>query len=253
MGTPDLGQHFLIDKNIVQFIVDNATLRSSDVVLEIGPGRGALTFELAKHCQVIAVEISDGHYDRLKEEIGKRNMKNVTLINANILDILDILKFTKIVSNISYSISEPVFYKLAKKDFQSGIITCGMNFSQVLQGKTKTGILFSVAYSVDRIKEVNKTAFYPPPRTKSCIISVRKKDACTPIELLLQDLLRLDQKKIQNALEKIFEKALTKKELAQKIREFSGREKRKSGIFNKKLQALSNDEISYLVDFLEQK
>ncbi|MFH1071917.1 MAG: rRNA adenine N-6-methyltransferase family protein [Nanoarchaeota archaeon] len=253
MGTPDLGEHFLIDKKVIAFIIDNAALQPSDVVLEIGPGRGALTFELAKHCQVIAVEISDEHYDRLKEEIKKRGTRNVTLVNANILDIIDTLQFTKIVANIPYSISEPLFYQLAKKDFQSGIITCGENFYQVLKGKTKTGILFAASYDVEKIKELKKTAFYPPPKTNSCIICVRKKSKPTPKELLLQHLLRLDQKKIQNALEKIFENALTKKELAQKIREYAGGEKKKAGMFSKKLQALSNNEMNFLLDFLEQK
>ena len=57
MKKKDFGQHFLIDKNIVNDELAYADLKKDDIVLEIGPGKGALTLPLAKHVkQVIAIE-----------------------------------------------------------------------------------------------------------------------------------------------------------------------------------------------------
>ena len=88
-----LGQNFLEDKTIVEKIVKAADLKPSDFVIEIGPGKGILTEEIAKRAKkVIAVEIDEQLVDYLREKF--RNTPNIEIIHANILKI-DLSKLIK--------------------------------------------------------------------------------------------------------------------------------------------------------------
>ena len=82
-----LGQNFLIDKNILNKIVATANLKSSDIVLEVGPGVGTLTQELAKTAKkVIAVEKDKKMCEILKETLADFN--NVEIIQADALSVI---------------------------------------------------------------------------------------------------------------------------------------------------------------------
>jgi 16S rRNA (adenine1518-N6/adenine1519-N6)-dimethyltransferase len=76
-----LSQHFLTDLYLVSRMVSHAGLEPSDVVLEIGPGKGIITEEIAKICRVIAVE-KDGV---LAELLEAKNIKNLEVIHGDIL------------------------------------------------------------------------------------------------------------------------------------------------------------------------
>ena len=95
----NLGQNFLIDKNIANKEVDYANINSKDIVLEIGPGYGILTNCLAEKAKkVVAIEIDKKLFEYL--EINKP--KNVILIEGNVLkiDLNSLPKFNKVVSNL---------------------------------------------------------------------------------------------------------------------------------------------------------
>ena len=79
-----LGQNFLIDKNVVKKIIKAAELHSKDIVLEVGPGIGALTKEIAKKAgKVIAVEKDQRMVEILKKTL--KDFKNIEIINQDIL------------------------------------------------------------------------------------------------------------------------------------------------------------------------
>ncbi|HRY82510.1 MAG TPA: 16S rRNA (adenine(1518)-N(6)/adenine(1519)-N(6))-dimethyltransferase RsmA [Candidatus Moranbacteria bacterium] len=81
-----LGQNFLRDKNVLEKIIASADLKSDDFVIEIGPGEGVLTEELAKHAgKVLAVEIDKTLADKLKEKY--KNNKKIEILNDDILKI----------------------------------------------------------------------------------------------------------------------------------------------------------------------
>jgi len=81
------GQNFLIDKNVVRKILNQAKLVSKDVVLEIGPGIGTMTTELAQKAgKVIAVEKDTKMIEVLKETT--QDFQNIEIINADILNLL---------------------------------------------------------------------------------------------------------------------------------------------------------------------
>jgi 16S rRNA (adenine1518-N6/adenine1519-N6)-dimethyltransferase len=115
------GQNFLTDKNIIAKIIAVSEVSAKDHVFEIGPGRGALTLELARAArQVTAVEIDHGLVRYLKEICG--DLKNVKIFRG------DVLKFNfkryacvpkkrrrfKVVANLPYYITTPIIEFLVK-------------------------------------------------------------------------------------------------------------------------------------------
>ncbi|GAI05212.1 unnamed protein product, partial [marine sediment metagenome] len=81
-----LGQHFLIDQGVLETIISAAELSPDDIVLEVGPGLGILTRELAtKAGGVIAIELDDKLAALLKKTLASFN--NVTIVNDNVLKL----------------------------------------------------------------------------------------------------------------------------------------------------------------------
>ncbi len=111
--TKERGQNFLVDRWALSKIIEVSDLKRSDTVLEIGPGMGVLTIELARRAgRVVAVEV-DGRMVRILEEFLK-DFKNVELVHQNVLKLnlkeLD-LKNYKIISNIPYKITTLILEK----------------------------------------------------------------------------------------------------------------------------------------------
>jgi 16S rRNA (adenine1518-N6/adenine1519-N6)-dimethyltransferase len=105
-----LGQHFLVDENILGVIGRLADLRDEDVVLEVGPGLGVLTRYLAERVQVVhAVELDRSLEARLAEALAGRENVRLTYGDALSVDLgaLDPLP-RKLVSNLPYSIATPL-------------------------------------------------------------------------------------------------------------------------------------------------
>ena len=79
-----LGQHFLVDRGVLEKIVSAAGLASTDTVIEVGPGLGILTGELVKRAgKVISIEVDPKLAASLKKRVS--NSPNLTVLNANIL------------------------------------------------------------------------------------------------------------------------------------------------------------------------
>jgi len=232
------GQHYMIDKVLINYIMLNAELEREDVVLEIGYGKGALTKELAKKCHVIAVDIEDNSSD----------IKNVTFVHANILKIFDELfekyKFNKIVANIPYNISEPLMRLLFRvyDSMDMILLTMGKNFSDILLATdNRVGILVDHLFDIELLKVVKPRSFSPPPRVDSAIVKLESKVASAEILTdIYSKLVVLDDMKLKNAMEKVLPKK-TKRE----VKEIVDRP-----LFEKKIYELSNKEFIELEEVL---
>ena len=114
-----LGQHFLNNPQIIHKIISRARFRGTDVVLEIGPGKGALTLPLAKQVRkVIAVEKDAQLISLLEKRLLHKGITNVTLFEADILTF-DFRKIdlpppdkVQVIGNLPYNISTPILEKL---------------------------------------------------------------------------------------------------------------------------------------------
>jgi len=172
-----LGQHFLIDKKIAERQVEYAQVNKKDVVLEIGPGRGILTKILAEKAkQVVAVEIDKHLIDKLRSSLPE----NVVLIHGDVLktDFAALPVFNKIVSNLPFSISSPITFKILKHSFSTAILMYQKDFAQrmiaVPHNKNYSRLSVNIYYKTHcRILEtISRNCFYPKPQVDSCIVEL---------------------------------------------------------------------------------
>ena len=121
-----LGQHFLVDQNILKKVVQTAGIEKDDVVLEVGPGLGRMTLVLADQARrVIAVEIDSKLVEILKKKMG--GYPHVEVIQKDILEMDFRLlceregQPIKVVANLPYQISTPLLFQFieAKEAFSS--------------------------------------------------------------------------------------------------------------------------------------
>lgn len=230
------GQHYMIDKKLIKYIVDEAMLLPGDVVLEIGCGHGELTREIAKTCRVIAVDIDDNDVKG----------KNITFIEGNILEIFSELYeahgFNKIVASIPYNISEPLMKLLFKINVELILLTIGKNFSDILISRgSRIGIISNELYDIEILKNIPPKSFRPMPRAESALVLLEQRDIdiVDKPAVIYKELVMLDDKKLRNALLKILEG--TKKGLKKKL---------ENKLFDKKLYQLSNKEFVQLDEIL---
>lgn len=180
-----LGQNFLVDKNIQKKIIQSANLKKSDIVLEIGPGRGELTsFLLEKVRKVIAVEIDPGLCAILRDKFFA--YKNFELINQDILkfnirDFIQKGKKLKVVANLPYYISTPIIAHLF--EHRELIKEIYLTLQKELASRLTTGpgskeygsiSCFIQFYSDAKILfPIKNTSFSPPPKVDSSFLKLK--------------------------------------------------------------------------------
>ena len=176
-----LGQNFLIDRNIKDKIINSIQLNKDDIVLEIGPGLGALTRDLCKKVKkVIAIEKDKRFYDYLKDVIAKQSL--LELINDDILNykFKDISSGLIVVGNLPYSISSPILNHLINNrgHISSIYITVQAEFGErvaALAGTKDCGSLSCYAqfYGEPKILfKIPRRAFFPAPEVDSCFLRI---------------------------------------------------------------------------------
>lgn len=163
----------LVNKKIVERMVDYGALTEKDVVLEIGCGTGNLTTELLRRCRVCGIEKDYRLFEFLcrkfsrEIEIGKLN-----LIRGDALKV-DFPFFTKLISNIPYEISSPLMFKLFKHKFDFAVIMLQREFAERLcREDSRLGVI-AKSYCKARILElVGKENFKPKPSVESAIVKI---------------------------------------------------------------------------------
>lgn len=111
-----LGQNFLVNESTIAKIVSLCGLKTSDTVLEIGPGAGALTIPISQKCKkIVAVEIDTALADQLEQRLRQENISNVDITNSDILK-LDENELPKgeflVIGALPYNISKKIIHKL---------------------------------------------------------------------------------------------------------------------------------------------
>nr|WP_277218363.1 16S rRNA (adenine(1518)-N(6)/adenine(1519)-N(6))-dimethyltransferase RsmA [Peptoniphilus vaginalis] len=188
--TKSLGQNFLIDGNIVRKIADAAEISEDDNILEIGPGVGTMTEELALRAKkVLAVEIDEKLRDLHKETL---NIENVKVIYGDFLE-LDLEKIAeeefgdegfKIVANLPYYVTTPIIEKLllSKVNLVSITVMVQKEVAKRLAaqpGNKDYGSLsvFINYYTDCKYKfQVPSSVFMPKPNVDSAVVNLKMKE-----------------------------------------------------------------------------
>lgn len=193
-NTKSLGQNFLTDKGIIDKIVDGAGVCEDDLVLEIGPGLGVITWEAAQKAgKVIAVEIDKNLIPILKETLA--DCDNVEVLHQDILktDINEVInrelatgkyKSVKVIGNLPYYITTPIIMKILEDGVEAESLTFMMQKEvadriQSAPGKKTYGaVSVAVQYycEAEILSKVPRDVFIPQPNVDSAVLklTVRK-------------------------------------------------------------------------------
>ncbi|SLM31546.1 Ribosomal RNA small subunit methyltransferase A [Desulfamplus magnetovallimortis] len=182
----ELGQNFLADPNMAKHIVAVARISSDDVVLEIGPGLGALTVHLAEKAKKIyAVEKDHRLIQHLKNELAAADVSNVEVLNQDIFRFnIDTVASPEnklvVLGNLPYNISSQVLFKLVEN--RSYVSRAVLMFQKELAericappGSRTYGRLSAVMQYCSTVKiltGVSSSLFFPKPDVESTVIEV---------------------------------------------------------------------------------
>ena len=178
MSKKSLGQNFLFDASILSRIIAASSVTADDTVVEIGPGPGRLTIMLSKVARkVIAIELDDNLYLKLKEVIAGCENVDLVLGDAMKFPYQDIGRF-KVVANIPYYITTPLIFKLLESG--SNLVSMTLTIQKevaerivAVPGSKDYGVLsLSVQYRAEPgIKFIIPAeAFRPSPKVDSAAI-----------------------------------------------------------------------------------
>src|SRR2546421_9201202 len=176
------GQNFLIDRSVLQKIVDAAEIQATDQVLELGAGTGVLTGELAQRARrVVAVELERDMLALLAKTT--RNYPNVELIARNLLFFNPTEVFGeeayKLVANLPYYITAPTFRHFLESANPPRLIVVMVQQEVAQRIVADPGDLSLLAVSIQFygqpriVARVPAEAFYPAPKVDSAILRLR--------------------------------------------------------------------------------
>ena len=181
-----LGQNFLIDKNIIKKIINSVNIRNKNVV-EIGPGKGALTEEILKNNpkSLILIEKDDTLFENLNLKFSDHNIikfYNEDILDLNIEDIIG--EKTIIFGNLPYNISSQILIKFLKFNiwppkFDDLILMFQKELADKITGKylsTDYGRISVISnYRLKVFKKFNVSAncFIPKPKITSTVLHFR--------------------------------------------------------------------------------
>ncbi|MGB6464438.1 MAG: rRNA adenine dimethyltransferase family protein [Nitrosotalea sp.] len=196
-----LGQHFLTSNLVAKSIVNFAAIKKSDVVLEVGTGKGILIPYLCdKAKRVISVEKDSGLYIDAKRKFS--NIQNLTLEHGDAFE-MD-MDFTVFVSNLPYSESRNAMEWLVQRKFSHAVIMVQKEFAQkLLEGKGKgrraISVLASYCMEMTKLMDVKKTNFQPQPKVDSVIIYLEPKQKISEdIIMAVNKLFSFKRKTVRN-------------------------------------------------------
>lgn len=178
-----LGQNFLIDKETIRKIIKNADLKKSDTIIEVGPGFGALTFELAKKVKkLIAVE-KDFNVIKILRKTTE-NYNNIEIIQSDILKLkLHFKNSYKVVANLPFYLTAPTirkFLEKTKKKPEQMVLVVQKEVGQrICAHPPKMNVLaISVQFYAQPkiIGYVSKKSFWPSPKVDAAIIKLKTAD-----------------------------------------------------------------------------
>lgn len=176
------GQHFLTDTGVIDAIVTAIDPRENDIIVEIGPGPGAITLPIAARCANLhAIELDRNLAARLRQQFSGNERVTIHEADALVFDYSKLGVALRIVGNLPYNISTPLlFHLLEQRD-----VIADMHFmlqKEVVDrmaadpGSKAFGrltIMLGCHLDVEALFDVDREAFDPPPEVTSAVVRMR--------------------------------------------------------------------------------
>lgn len=238
----DLGQNFLIDLNILEYVADQASINSDDVVLEVGTGTGGLTTVLARDAAaVVTVEYDRNVFGLAQLELA--GLPNVTSINADALknknrinpDVIaavehelskDPERKLKLVANLPYNVATPIISNLVASELPwvRMVVMIQLELATRMAAEPKGGsnygalsIWLQSQCRIKLLKKIGPQVFWPRPTVDSGLLSItpdRERRATivdrTFFHSFVRDLFTLRRKHLRVVLNSMFKGRLTR-------------------------------------------
>ncbi len=188
MSRRPLGQHFLADRNIIAKIIEAADLHEDDNVLEIGPGRGAITLEMVKKARLVkAIEVDEELAAKLpvlpnlqvvRQDFLKLNLAEALKIDNSSNDATP--KKWKVVANLPYYITTPIIEKLlidGSPYIDRMVIMIQKEVADRIQSlacRDSSALSYFVGYyaQAKTLFNVKPGSFNPPPQVDSSVMAL---------------------------------------------------------------------------------
>ena len=210
------GQNFLIDPNIIRKIISVLSPEKNQNILEIGPGKGALTKEMAEmKLSISAIEIDPMLCKYLKEQ----KLNNVKIYNEDILkfDCSIIPKDYMIIGNLPYNISTPILFKFMEElKWSKMVVMLQREVAERIvsnHGNKKYGKISIMMQSFFDIKlefNIPKTVFNPQPKITSSLLLIKPKKTIDAeykkLKIIVGNAFKHRRKKLAHNLKNIIEK-----------------------------------------------
>lgn len=182
------GQNFLQDEEVLLNIVDSLSVTENDLIIEVGPGAGALTKHLKNlNCQILAYEIDVTLENTLKKlEDDKTKIVFKDFMDTDLVDDLKMYKYDNIylVANLPYYITTPILERTMESelDFKEVVVMVQDEVAKRLTsnaGNKDFGaftVLLDCFYERDYLFYVDRKAFYPIPNVDSAVMKLTRKE-----------------------------------------------------------------------------
>ena len=173
------GQHFLKDTQTAKQIVSFLNIDSCNKIIEIGPGKGALTqFLISLKADIKLIEIDSDAIDLLKMEFS-----NVEIIHADFLKLdLNLMPWKKysVIGNFPYNISTQILFKILehRNSITEVVVMFQKEVAERICSKTKSkkygipSVLIQAFFKCEKLLDLNENDFDPPPKVKSSVIKL---------------------------------------------------------------------------------
>ena len=185
------GQNFLQDENILNKIVREINPQPDDLIIEIGPGYGALTQKLLSATEnLIAVEIDNELAKNLKENFPHLNLINEDFLETDLSKLASKEKKIRIVGNIPYNITSPILFKLIENNklIKDAVFMVQLEVAKRMtanRGTKDYGILAVVLkYFTEAVLcfKISPNVFHPKPKVFSALVHIQFKELNQPAE-----------------------------------------------------------------------
>ncbi|RPI68016.1 MAG: ribosomal RNA small subunit methyltransferase A [Ignavibacteriales bacterium] len=174
------GQNYLTDPNILNKIVAEISPQEDENLIEIGPGKGALTVKLTEKIQSFtAIEIDKRVYEDLSEKFPGLNLVQDDFLDINLQELYSIKnKKLRVVGNIPYNITSPILFKMIENNnlVEDSVLMVQYEVAKRITGKKGTkdygilSVLLNFFTDVKLCFKVSPHSFYPKPNVDSAVV-----------------------------------------------------------------------------------
>lgn len=175
------GQNYLVDKNTILKFVNSFDPKLNDHIIEIGPGRGAITTELTSRTKFLtAIEIDNRVFSDLSEEFPQVKFINDDILKTDLSKILEPEFNYRVIGNIPFNLTSPILFKLIQNRnyFSDASFIIQLEVAQRIIAKPNNknygilSVLLNYFAEVNLKFEISPNVFYPKPKVKSAVIKL---------------------------------------------------------------------------------